>query len=61
MNNVISIDEALELRRKCAVEPAALLPALDQLRKQSPVNYAFIIDTLSIYTGCHYLNMKTEG
>lgn len=60
MNNVISIDEALEQRRKCAVEPAVLLPALEQLRKQSPVNYAFVIDTLSIFTGIHYLNMKTE-
>ncbi len=60
MNNVINLDEAMEQRRKCAVDPAALLPALEQLRKQSPVNYAFIVDTLSIYTGIHYLNMKTE-
>ena len=60
MNNVISIDEAIEQSRKCAVDPAALLPALEQLRRQSPVNYAFIVDTLSIYTGIHYLNMKTE-
>ena len=60
MNNVINLDEAMEQRRKCAVAPAALLPALEQLRKQSPVNYAFIVDTLSIYTGIHYLNMKTE-